>query len=194
MVVVHRAAARIALPWKNGGGLTREVAAHPPGSSLDSFEWRISIAEVRSSGPFSIFPGIERLMAVLSGRLSLTPANGPTQALTADSPPLRFSGELAVNAAPLDGAVTDLNVMTRTASCRAELSGHTLEAVLSLDLAAPRTIIIALTAATLRAAGRSLALAALDAAELTGPADCEIASASAQPGRIYLATILPARP
>lgn len=106
MVVVHRAAARIALAWKNGGGVTREVAVHPPGSGLDAFDWRISIAEVRSSGLFSIFPGIERLMAVLNGRLSFTAAGGATQVLTADSRPLRFSGELAVNAAPLDGAVT----------------------------------------------------------------------------------------
>lgn len=194
MVVVHRAAARIALPWKNGGGVTREVAAHSPGSSLDRFDWRISIAEVRSSGPFSIFPGIERLMVVLSGRLAFTPAGGATQVLTADSPPLRFSGELAVDAAPVDGAVTDLNVMTRTGSCRAELSSHSLIRTLPLELAASRHIIITLCPATLTAGGESLALAALDAVELNGPIDCAVAPEFGGSGRIYVAAILPAPP
>jgi uncharacterized protein len=170
------------------------VVAHPPGSPLDGFDWRISIAEVRSGGPFSVFRGIERLMAVLSGRLSFTPAGGTTQVLTADSPPLRFSGELAVNAAPLDGAVTDLNVMTRTVSFRAELSCHTLDAVLPLELSAPRTVIIVLIPASLRAGGESLALAELDAVELSGLSGCELASASGRPGRIYVAAILPAGP
>lgn len=194
MVLVHRAAARIALPWKNRGGVTREVAVSPPGSSLDRFDWRISIAEVRSSGPFSVFPGIERFMAVLSGRLSFRPAGGATQVLTAESPPLRFSGELEVDAAPLDGVVTDLNVMTRTVSCRAELYCHSLIRTLPLELAASRNIIITLCPATLTSGGESLALAALDAAELNGPVDCEVAPASAGSGRIYVATIRPARP
>jgi uncharacterized protein len=173
--------------------VTREVAVSPPGSSLDRFDWRISIAEVRSSGPFSVFSGTERLMAVLSGRLSFAAEGGASQVLTADSPPLRFSGELAVEAAPLDGPVTDLNVMTRTLSCRAELSCRTLDAVLPL-LPASRTIIITVTPAILMAAGKPLSLAALDAAELDGLDDCEVAPASEGPGRIYVAAILPARP
>ncbi len=68
---VLRASERQALPWKNGGGVTREVIAHPPGSDLTHFEWRVSIAEIHGAGPFSRFPGIERRMAVLEGCLSL---------------------------------------------------------------------------------------------------------------------------
>jgi environmental stress-induced protein Ves len=44
---VLRAADRIAMPWKNGGGVTREVSAYPPGADMDSFEWRISLARDR---------------------------------------------------------------------------------------------------------------------------------------------------
>lgn len=57
---ILRAAERPALPWKNGGGVTREVVAHPPGSDLGHFDWRVSIAEIHNAGPFSRFPGIER--------------------------------------------------------------------------------------------------------------------------------------
>lgn len=174
--------------------MTREVAVHPPGSTLDDFDWRISIAEVHGSGPFSAFPGIERLMVVLRGRLSFTPAGSATQVLTAGSPPLRFSGELAVSAAPLDGTVTDLNVMTRAARCRAELSSRALNAVLRLPLAAPRTLIITLRAATLEAGGEQLQLEELDAAELGDLADCALAPTPGPPGRIYVAAIRPAAP
>jgi len=194
VVVVHRAAARTAVPWKNGGGVTREVAVWPRGSPLDRFAWRISIAEVLSSGPFSVFPGIERLMAVLSGRLSFAPAEGATQVLTADSAPLRFSGELPVHATPLDGVVTDLNLMTRTAACRAELTCRALNAVLPLRLAALRSVIVTLGPASLRAGGERLTLEEFDAAELSGLSDCELAPASARTGRVYVATILPALP
>ena len=37
---------RIAQPWKNGGGVTREIAVEPPGAGFDSFGWRVSTAVV----------------------------------------------------------------------------------------------------------------------------------------------------
>ena len=77
------AAARAAVPWKNGGGLTREVAIHPPGSDLGTFEWRVSIAQVRAAGPFSSFPGVDRQLAVLAGELALVIADAVPRTLTA---------------------------------------------------------------------------------------------------------------
>ena len=55
------------MPWKNGGGETVEVIVHPEGASLSDFGWRVSMATVASDGPFSVFPGIDRTLAVLSG-------------------------------------------------------------------------------------------------------------------------------
>jgi uncharacterized protein len=51
--------------WRNGGGVTREVAV--AGSGGQDFEWRISIADVNAAGPFSAFPGIERIITLLDG-------------------------------------------------------------------------------------------------------------------------------
>ena len=56
-----------ATPWKNGGGTTQEVVCWPQGAGLDSFEWRISIAHIAQSGPFSAFAGIDRVITLLSG-------------------------------------------------------------------------------------------------------------------------------
>ena len=52
----------VAAPWKNGGGCTTEIAIAPPGASLDAFEWRISLATIAASGPFSAFPGVDRTL------------------------------------------------------------------------------------------------------------------------------------
>jgi hypothetical protein len=46
-------------PWKNGAGTTFEIAAEPLASMIDTFDWRISMAQVASVGPFSSFPGTD---------------------------------------------------------------------------------------------------------------------------------------
>jgi environmental stress-induced protein Ves len=109
---ILRAADRRAVPWKNGGGITRDVAAFPDGPSPDSFDWRVSIAEIAANGPFSSFPGIDRQFAVLDGQVALT-LDGKAMVLNPQSDVLSFRGEAAVHAEPVEDASTDLNVMIR---------------------------------------------------------------------------------
>ena len=52
-------------PWKNGGGVTREVLRH---EEMGFMHWRISIADVASEGPFSAFPGLKRILTVIEGK------------------------------------------------------------------------------------------------------------------------------
>jgi uncharacterized protein len=66
-VKILRAADRKAVPWKNGGGTTTEVAVYPAGAGFDDFGWRVSIADVRQGGPFSLFPGDNKTEATLTG-------------------------------------------------------------------------------------------------------------------------------
>lgn len=110
---ILRARDRIVTPWKNGGGTTAEVAAHPPGAGLGDFAWRVSVADVRMGGPFSHFAGIDRKLALLKGALSLTIEGRGTIALTPDSPPLEFPGDVKTEATLTGDAAQDLNVMTR---------------------------------------------------------------------------------
>jgi environmental stress-induced protein Ves len=114
---ILRAAGREAVPWKNGGGVTREVMAWPDGAGFDEFRWRVSIAEVREAGPFSRFEGVERTLAILDGRMRLDFADR-TAELDAKSVPAVFAGEESCHGTPLDGPVTDLNLMTRGAAGR----------------------------------------------------------------------------
>ena len=105
-------------PWKNGAGLTRELAVAP---APDGFDWRLSIAEVARDAPFSAFPGIDRCIVLLDGAgmaLRLPQCVHPlVQPFTA----FEFSGDDAVDARLVDGPTTDFNVMVRRGRWRAEV-------------------------------------------------------------------------
>ena len=110
------------MPWKNGGGTTTEIFIHPEGSGWDDFEWRVGIADIRQSGPFSSFPGIDRSIMLLecpagSGmRLSIDGAHVDM--------PLRqfvdFRGESATLGTLAGQPVRDFNVMSRRSWIRHE--------------------------------------------------------------------------
>jgi len=112
VISVLRATDRMAVPWKNGGGITREVAVWPPGSSFENFDWRVSIAEVRDAGPFSRFENIDRTLMILKGRIALA-FDERTVELDEASSPYSFAGDAVCSGTPIAGPVTDLNVMTR---------------------------------------------------------------------------------
>lgn len=162
--MILRAADRIAVPWRNRGGITREVAAHPPQSDLGNFDWRVSLAEVRCGGPFSSFPGVDRQMALISGRLELSISGRAAVSLSAATAPLSFPGELPVYAEPRSEPVTDLNVMTRRGRCVARLTRCQITAPTQVSFEGDVTLVLALRPLTLRAAGIDANLAVLDAA------------------------------
>lgn len=111
---IIRAAECRSMPWKNGGGTTTEIAAHPPGASLDAFDWRISMAHVGTDGPFSSFPGIDRTLSVLTGNgIVLAFGDGEAVRLDRMSAPYPFAADRPVEGQLSDGPIDDLNVMTR---------------------------------------------------------------------------------
>lgn len=111
---IVRADALKATPWKNGGGTTREIVVYPEGASLETFVWRVSVAEVEQPGPFSRFPGIDRTLVLLSGAgMRLIQADGAAHALTEPLSVARFDGDAALEAQLVDGATRDFNLMVR---------------------------------------------------------------------------------
>ena len=99
------------MPWKNGGGTTRDLLVWPP----DSAHWqvRISVAAIERDGPFSDFGGIDRWFAVLDGVGVALQFGGERHEVRRGAPPLRFDGALAPMCWLLDGATSDLNLMVR---------------------------------------------------------------------------------
>jgi environmental stress-induced protein Ves len=121
-----RESERIATPWKNGGGVTFELAAHPAGSDLSTFDWRVSTAIVATDGAFSTFVQIDRTLVLISGagiRLSI---GGAETTLTNSSDPLQFPGDADCYADLLSDPIVDLNVMVRRGRWASKVSRHEL--------------------------------------------------------------------
>jgi environmental stress-induced protein Ves len=112
--MIFRRTARHFVPWKNGGGRTAEILAAPAGAGVDDFAWRISTAEVAASGPFSIFPGVQRCLTVLEGgSLRLCFADGVQHEVSPGAAPVYFPGDVPCACELLGAPVLDLNVMVR---------------------------------------------------------------------------------
>ncbi|MEM5437379.1 HutD family protein [Paraburkholderia diazotrophica] len=121
-VSLIRGADVVASPWKNGGGVTREVAAHPAGAALDAFVWRVSVADVGAAGPFSRFAGIDRTLVLLSGAGMLLEGDEGAHALREPLDVARFKGETAIDARLVDGPTRDFNLMVRRGAATGDVA------------------------------------------------------------------------
>ena len=97
-------------PWRNGGGVTRELLAWP---TTQNWLWRMSVAEIERNGPFSQFEGVQRWFALLSGAGVRLSVDGQARELTCDCAPFQFDGATAVQCELINGATQDFNLMLR---------------------------------------------------------------------------------
>lgn len=133
--------------WKNGGGETIEIAVFPEGADLEAFAWRVSMARVERSGPFSNFPGIDRTLLVLErDGIALDFGDRGRVELDRASAPFAFPADVAVVGLVAGSGIRDLNVMTRRGAARhfvSRLAGTTEQFVTPLGTT---TIVLALRA------------------------------------------------
>lgn len=96
------------MPWKNGAGVTAEIAIDPPGADFKEgkFNWRLSSARIDDENRFSQFPGYNRILTVLSGEgLMLNQEElGPFEVF-------EFQGEEEIDCTLLRNPVEDLGVI-----------------------------------------------------------------------------------
>lgn len=122
---IIRAADLKAVPWKNGGGATREIAASPKGAAFDAFDWRVSVADVSEAGAFSVFNGIDRVLTLIEGeQMVLTDATGgqPAEYVLSRWDSVAFAGESPITAELPHGPTRDFNLMLR----RDRVSGNVM--------------------------------------------------------------------
>jgi environmental stress-induced protein Ves len=99
-----------ATPWKNGGGITHEAMRVP--ASGDPFRWRVSVAHIDASGPFSDFAEYNRKMVLLRGAgIELRFAAGAHKTLRQVGDLVEFDGALTTHCELLNGPCADLNLM-----------------------------------------------------------------------------------
>jgi len=99
-----------AVPWKNGGGVTREILRAP--AEPDAFDWRLSLATIDAAGPFSAFAGYHRTLVLVRGAgVELNFAQHGTSRLSTPGQSVAFDGAWQTSCTLLDGPSTDLNLI-----------------------------------------------------------------------------------
>jgi uncharacterized protein len=140
---VIRRSSFTATPWKNGGGISHEAIRVP--ASGDPFRWRVSVADIDASGPFSDFAAYNRKMVLLRGAgLELRFGSGVNKTLRQVGDLVEFDGALATHCELLKGPCVDLNLMVSKSDNVAVRVERFIE---SLAVSAPRnetTVIFAI--------------------------------------------------
>ena len=114
----------VTVPWKNGGGLTREILKVP--TDADAFDWRLSLATIAAPGPFSAFDGYDRTLALVRGAgVELDFGPHGQVSLRAPGQLVQFDGAWPTHGTLIDGPSTDLNLIV--ARERAESEVHVLQ-------------------------------------------------------------------
>ena len=159
-------------PWKNGGGVTRRVQAAPAGAAFEDIDWSVSIADIEKDGPFSGFPGIDRILMLIGGSELIVDVDGAVHRLgVADT--LAFSGEATTACRVPAGPARALNLMTRRG--RASGTSRPVEVAGAHSVVVEdgeATVLVALSGELSLAAG--VTLNALDAIVVDEPSAIEV--------------------
>lgn len=150
---------RVARPWRNGGGITRDIAIFPGESGDDEFLWRASIATITDVGPFSSWLGIDRTLLVLRGELALEIEARREIQMDENTSSLAFAGENQVVAKPLGIPCLVLNIMVRRDRTRFRL----MRQLTALPIDADQTLLLATQATMISVHGLSFHLDETDA-------------------------------
>jgi environmental stress-induced protein Ves len=113
-MIILREADHIRVPWKNGGGLTREILKVPPDTV--AFDWRLSLATIETPGPFSAFDGYDRTLVLVRGAgVELDFGSQGRAALRAPGQLAAFDGAWETSCTLIDGPSSDLNLIVSKA-------------------------------------------------------------------------------
>lgn len=105
-------------PWRNQGGLTRDLLVWPPDNEEDTWEVRISRADITTDGPFSAYTGVERWFKLIDGNGLTLRVHGQDCPVHAADPPFVFDGGAMPHCHLLGGPAQVLNFMTRRTEMR----------------------------------------------------------------------------
>jgi environmental stress-induced protein Ves len=110
------------MPWKNGRGSTLELASDATASA--PWTWRVSIADVPESGPFSTFDGCDREIACLDGDGMRLVVDGVAHDVPHEGRACAFGGNAETRGVLLGGPCRDANLMWRRDAWHGALVVH----------------------------------------------------------------------
>jgi len=130
-------------PWRNGGGFTTEIAAWPREGRRT---WRVSVADVAASGPFSDFSGYERTIMLLEGDgMVLRFEGAPEARIERRWQPFVFDGAWRTGCELLGGPVRGLNLIVDREAARGTVEVLLPREALERPLRADWTLLYALS-------------------------------------------------
>jgi environmental stress-induced protein Ves len=174
-------------PWRNGLGVSREVARAEDGSG--GARWLVSLTTIAADCPFSDYRGYDRVLTPLGDGVLLAVGDAAPVQL-AKLRPFAFSGDDRVECRLAAGPTDVINAMV--ARDWGSQSVTLLQAVQArFAIASPIAVLHAPGAATVTIAGAAYSLAPGDSLHLDDMAGSDIAAASETP--LYLATFRPHR-
>ncbi len=147
-------------PWRNGTGKTRQIAVGPHDDGEPG--WRISLADIDKAGPFSSFPGKQRIFTVAEGELAVLTVGGREHAVERNRP-LRFDGGAETSCTLPTGSVRALNVFTDPDRFSAGLLVVELSRKQPLQLADGHVLVLLKGIASVRSDAEDVELSAYDA-------------------------------
>jgi environmental stress-induced protein Ves len=197
MIVMHESS-YLAVPWKNGGGVTREILRVPPEPT--AFDWRLSLATIDTPGPFSSFDGYHRTLVLVRGPgVELDFGQHGRAQLTLAGQMVSFDGAWETSCTLLDGPSSDLNLIVskeraRSASRSVQLAGAQLVQTAEW----PETLVCCISGAIrlTNTAGEVSDLSAIDVARCS-PSDGTItcsprdSTGARAPARVFVASLGP---
>jgi len=174
-------------PWKNGGGFTTELMVETTGRG--GFLWRLSIAHVELSGPFSDFAGYERTIVLPSGDgMELDFDQAPTVRIDRREEPFVFDGGWKTHCRLIGGAVKDLNLMVDREHARATLRVLELRKDATMATASPCWLLYVLRGeANLRLLDLDMEVARGELLRLDDAGDLPFQLRAAEPGTAVIA-------
>src|SRR6185437_7159013 len=111
-VTVRRRAQYVSMPWRNGAGVTLEIAREP--APALQWDWRLSLATVARSGPFSDFTGYHRSVSLISGQGFYLDIGAQDRALlTVPGATCIFPGDASTTCTLVQGECCDLSLTVR---------------------------------------------------------------------------------
>ncbi len=124
-------------PWKNGGGETQEILVYP---QAIGFQYRLSLATIEKSGPFSNFEGYMRVLVPLEGGLSLKHGSGSSFRLD-NMRPYKFDGAMPTEAILQTPQAWDFNVIYDPMKVGVEVNPLVFSGSLPLTLVGNRDLL-----------------------------------------------------
>ena len=179
------------MPWRDGGGVTTEIAIEPAGASVsDTFFWRLSSARVAASGPFSGFPGCRRDLVLLEGAGFELSVGSRTMDLRDFMIPVHFSGDDDARATLLEGPSIDLGLIWDPTRIQAEVIPHWVGKESLLIEVAPTTLLLAPRGGVV-VGPIGPVLGAMDTLRLDGMDPCPTLCAAGDPVPLVVVRIWP---